>query len=122
MSPVADEKEVQSIKQRKVQRLQRFVLRCMVYPNKPGEYTAECVDLDIIVQSTTPQKALDELRQAINGYLTVALAGDTEGLLPRPSPFGHRVRYHLLALRAAFSLGIRHNFLVSDIAPDFCSC
>lgn len=122
MSAVADEKEVRSVKQRKTQPHQSFVLRCMVYQSKSGEYTGECIDLDIMVRAGTPQKAFHELREAVKGYLVVVLGGDTEGLLPRPSPFWHHVRYHMLALRAALTVGIRRNFLVSDLAPDLCSC
>lgn len=94
----------------------------MVYPNKPGEFTAECIDLDIMVRSSTPQKAFHELREAVKGYLAVVLDGDTEGLLPRPSPYLHRVRYHFLVLRAALTIGIRRTFLVSDLTTDLCSC
>jgi hypothetical protein len=94
----------------------------MVYPNRPAEYTAECIDLDIMVRAGTPQKAFHELRAAIKGYLTVVLEGETEGLLPRLSPLRHRFRYHRLALRAALTFGIRHHFLVSDLsAADLCS-
>ena len=57
MSAVADEKEVRSVKQRKTQPHQSFVLRCMVYQNKPGEYTGECIDLDIMVRAETPHAA-----------------------------------------------------------------
>jgi hypothetical protein len=121
MSAVADEKDVKPVRQRKAQAHQSFVLRCMVYKSKAGEYTAECIDLDIMVRGNTPHKAFHELREAVKGYLLVVLDGDTEGLLPRPSPFGHHIRYHVLALRAALTLGIRHNFLVSDLAPDLCS-
>jgi hypothetical protein len=120
---VADEKEVKPAKQRKIPLQQSFVLRCMVYPNKPGEYTAECIDLDIMVRASTPQEALHDIRAAIRGYLTVVLAGDTAGLLPRPSPLSHRIRYHSLVLRAALTFGIRRTFLVSDLsASDLCSC
>ncbi len=123
MPTVADEKEVQSVKQRKIPLQQSFVLRCMVYPNKPGEYTAECVDLDIMVRASTPQQAFHELRSAIKGYLAVVVEGETEGMLPRPSPLGHRLHYHLLVLRAALTFGIRRSFLVSDLsAADLCSC
>ena len=122
MSTVADEKQVQSVKQRKTAAQQNFVLRCMVYPTKPGEFTAECVDLDIMVRSSSPQKAFEELREAVKGYVLVVLAGDNEGLLPRPSPLSHRIHYHLLVLRAALTIGIRRTFLVSDMTMDLCSC
>jgi hypothetical protein len=120
---VADEKEVQSVKQRKIPLQQSFVLRCIVYPNKPGEYTAECVDLDIMARAKTPEEAFHQVRMAIKGYLAVVLEGQTEGLLPRPSPLSHRLRYHWFVLRAALTFGIRRSFLVSDLsAADLCSC
>jgi hypothetical protein len=122
VSTVADEKEVQSVKQRKTTSQQSFVLRCMVYPNKPSEFTAECIDLDIMVRSSSPQKAFHELREAVKGYALVVLSGDTEGLLPRPSPLSHRIHYHFLVLRAALTIGIRRTFLVSDLTMDLCSC
>ena len=123
MPTVANEKEVQPVKQRKIPLQQSFVLRCMVYPNKPGEYTAECIDLDIMVRANTPQEAFHQIRAAIKGYLAVVSEGETEGLLPRPSPLGHRFRYHCLVLRAALTFGIRRSFLVSDLsAADLCSC
>lgn len=80
----------------------RLVFRCMVYLDRPGEYTAECIDLDIMARGSNPHKAFDSLIDAVSGYLSVALKGDCVGLIPRPSPIGHRARYHLFALRAAF--------------------
>jgi predicted RNase H-like HicB family nuclease len=119
---VANEKEFIPVKQRKIAHQQSFVLRCMVYPNKPEGYTAECIDLDIMVRASTPEEALRQIRPAIKGYLAVVFDGETEGLLPRPSPLSHRFRYHVLALRAALTLGVRSSFLISDLsASDLCS-
>jgi hypothetical protein len=97
-----------------------LVLRCMVFKNDQNEYTAECVDLNLLVYGKTPHSALDSLRGAMVGYLAVAFAGDPTGLVPRPSPFSHRAKYHFYALRAALSAGAKRNFLVSDWSPNLC--
>jgi len=97
-----------------------LVLRCIVFRNKPTEYTAECIDLDLIVRGKNPHEALRSLRDAIMGYLNVALSGDPAGLVPRPSPFSHRARYHVFALRAALGIGgagAKRSFLISDWSP-----
>lgn len=122
MSVVAEDQEVRSEKRRNNMLPKGLVLRCVIYPNKPGEYTAECIDLDIMVRRETPQQAMVELKQAITGYLAVSLKGDYTGLVPRPAPLTHRIRYHLYALRAAVTIGIRRNFLVSDLAPELLLC
>jgi hypothetical protein len=91
------------------------VLRCVVFQNKRGEYTAECIDLDLMVRGKTQHEALRSLRQAIAGYLQVVMRGDQTGLLPRPAPLSHRLRYHLYALRAA--LWTKRDFLLCDCTP-----
>lgn len=122
MSIATEDREVQSVKPLKTMVPANLVLRCVVFQNKAGEYTAECIDLDIMVRRATPPEALRELKQAVSGYLAVVNKGDHAGLVPRPSPFTRRLRYHLYALRAAFSIGIRRKFLVTDWAPDLSSC
>ena len=102
-----------------------LVLRCIVFKHKQNEYTAECIDLDLMVRGKNPHEALRSLRHAIVGYLNVALAGDTAGLVPRPSPFSHRARYHVFALRAALGIrdaGAKRNFLLSDWSPGSLTC
>jgi hypothetical protein len=79
------------------------------------EYTAECIDLNLMVYGKTPYEALDSLRGAMGGYLAVAFSGDPAGLVPRPSPFIHRAKYHFYALLAA--LGTKRSFLLSDWSP-----
>jgi predicted RNase H-like HicB family nuclease len=97
-------------------------LRCMVYCKEPAHYLAECIDLDITVRGSTPQEAEASLKSAIEGYLHVAFNGDERGLVPRPAPLSHRARYHLFALRAALSIGVR-NFLLCDFtAPGASFC
>jgi hypothetical protein len=120
VSVVAEEKQTRAAKPRNPLAQERFVLRWMVYASKPGEYTGECVDLDIMVRAEDPRKAMLSLHEAVIGYLDVAFKGDIKGLVPRPSPLSHRIRYRLFALRAAFS--IRRNFVVGDWMPDALPC
>lgn len=97
-----------------------LVLRCIVFQSKPREFTAECIDLDLMVRGQSTHDALGSLRDAINGYLAVACEGDIAGLVPRPAPLSHRLRYNLFALRAAFSIrihGAQRSFLLSDCTP-----
>jgi hypothetical protein len=114
--------ELKSAKQRKPMPREPLVVRCMVFQEPSGEYTAECIDLDIIASGTTPHDAFKSLIEAVSGYLSVAVKGDTTGLIPRPSPLGHRARYHLFALRAALNFGVKRNFLLSDWSPGKSCC
>ena len=93
-----------------------LVLRCIIFQNGSKEYTAECVDLDILVYGKTPDGAWRSLKNAISGYLDVAFSGDPTGLVPRPSPLSHRARYHYYALKAGFTGGTGRNFLLNDWA------
>jgi hypothetical protein len=70
-------------------------LRSFVYQPKPNLYIAECVDLNLLSQGRSPEEAFEALNEAVNLYLGTALDGDTAGLLHRPSPWTHRVRYLL---------------------------
>jgi len=94
-----------------------LVLRCIVFKNDIGEYTAECIDLDILVYGKTAHEAYRSLKDAVYGYLDVAFKGDLTGLLPRPAPRSHRLRYHIYALRAGLFAGAKRNFLLSDWSP-----
>lgn len=99
-----------------------LVLRCVVFKSAPGEFTAECIDLDLMVHAKNPHDAFQSLKTAVVGYLKVVLEGDPKGLVPRPSPFGHRIRYHFFALRAALTITAlaTRTFLVSDWSPGNC--
>jgi len=92
----------------------------MVYPVSDG-FTAECIDLDLIAKAPTAHKAFESLKTAITGYLDVAISGDVEGLIPRPSPRSHRLRYHYYAAMAAILSGKRE-FCVTDypVGPGYC--
>lgn len=76
-------------------------LRCFVYKPRPGLHLAECIDLDIVARGQTNEEAKRKLCDAVTGHVRVALQGDFKGLLPRPSPFSHRLRYHWYGIRAA---------------------
>jgi hypothetical protein len=72
--------------------------RCFVYAVNPDKFVGECIDLDIAVEEASFSHALRSLKDAIEGYLSVALEGDVRGLVPRPSPLSHRLLYNYRAL------------------------
>ncbi len=122
MSATAEGKNISSKYSRKPLSHPNLVFRCMVYPRSLAgaqDFVAECIDLDIIVIGSTQRAAQASLHEAVCGYLRVSAHGDTKGLIPRPSPWSHRLKYHLFALRAALSNRTR-TFLVSDFAADPC--
>jgi hypothetical protein len=94
-----------------------ITLRCYVYRQAPETWAAECIDLDLMVKDRGADIALHGLRDAMTGYLKTAVEGDMTGLVPRPSPLSHRLRYHWFCLRAAFTPG-RHDFRLLDCSPD----
>lgn len=79
-------------------------------------YLAECIDLDISVHGGTPSEAHSKLVEAIIGYLKTVASGDTTGLLLRPSPFNHRLRYYCYCFKAALARRNR-NFQLFDWHP-----
>ena len=113
--PAVAERPSRSVDRRAKHMLPKgLVLRCVIFPNNAKEYTAECIDLDILVYERNPYDAWRSLKSAIAGYLDVAFTGNTTGLVPRPAPFSHRVRYHYYALRAALTTGPSRSFLLND--------
>ena len=117
MSALAERKQTHTKSLAKPLRNNHFILRCLAFKTANEEYTAECVDLDLMVRGRTANEALSNLKSAVMTYIEVALDGDLSGLVPRPSPLSHRLRYHLYALRAAFCIGTsgrRRSFLLSD--------
>lgn len=100
--------------------LPKTTLRCLVYKPKSNLYIAECVDLDILVRAGTEQEAAKKLVEAIRGYMKVVLEGDITGLVPRPSPFSHRLRYRFYAVLAAF-VNAHRNFRLVDLPADMTS-
>lgn len=84
----------------------QFTLRCFVYFEKAtGLFVAECIDLDLIVKARKPNKAMRELRDAVLGYVKVAVeSGQDAALIPRPSPLTHRLHYSFVRFAAHLSL------------------
>ncbi len=78
--------------------LQKVILRCYVYRASEGHFVAECIDLDIIVEEGSLNKAFKSINEAIAGYMKVACAGDIHGLIPRRSPISRRFLYHYRVL------------------------
>jgi len=87
-----------------------------VYRQTLDEWVAECIDLDLMVKARTPDLAAHGLQDAMLGYLKTAIEGDPSGLIPRPSPFSHRLRYQWFCLKAAFAVR-RQNFRIIDYSP-----
>lgn len=116
MSLAIKEKPVAIVSQPR--RVPRTTLRCVIYCVKDKVYIAECIDLDIMVTDANPDQAYKKLSAAIKGYLKVARSGDPTGLVPRPSPLSHRVRYHWFAIRAAVQTA-RRDFRLVDLSSDF---
>lgn len=94
------------------------VLRCLSYEHKPGVFVAECIDLNLIVRASSADRAIEKLTEAMVGYLKVACEGDYTGLIPRPSPFSRRLRYHWFLFLAQFAR--RRRFRLFDSSPRSC--
>jgi len=78
-------------------------LRCFVRRASSDRYIAECIDLDISAEAETQRGAVAGLQDAMWGYLSVVLEDtNTTGLLLRPSPPSHRIRYHFEYLKDKF--------------------
>jgi len=88
------------------------VLRCFIYRDKEKKgHIAECIDLNLLSQGTTPEQTIARLQEAMFGYLEVAFEGEsTKGLVLRPSPFSHHLRYyaHSLSCMVSSFLKRRH--------------
>ena len=95
-----------------------FNLRCVISRSKDGTYRAECIDLDIVAKAASESEAETKLKDAVKGYLTVAFAGDPSGLLPRPSPWLHRARYHLLSALASVLSTAKRSFRIMEISSE----
>ena len=63
-----------------------FRLRCFTYV-RASKWYAECGDSE--------EEAIAKLQEAMYEYLRLAFEGDPQGLVLRPSPLSHRLRYHL---------------------------
>jgi len=83
-----------------------YTVRCFMYQQKStGLFVAECIDLDLMVKARKPNKAMRELRDAVLGYVQVAVeSGQDSDLIPRQSPLSHRIRYRWVVLASRLSL------------------
>jgi hypothetical protein len=104
-------KDVQAAQQ------QSFILRCFMYQERStGLYVAECIDLNLIVKARKDVKAMRELRDAVLGYVRVAVeVGEEKNLIPRPSPLSHRAHY--CAIRLASKLSLLKHARLFDCKP-----
>ena len=90
-------------------------LRAFYYKTKQG-FIAECIDLDLMGQGPTREDAIQRLQEAMYGYLQVAFdGGSTRGLVLRPSPLSHRVRYQVQRLLSRIT-GTRHQHWSAGLA------
>jgi hypothetical protein len=69
-------------------------LRCFVR-RASDRYVAECIDLDITAEAATIEGAIAGLQDAMDGYLGIVLDTNTSGVVLRPSPVTHRIRYYV---------------------------
>ena len=100
-----------------------FTLRCFVYfERSTGLYVAECIDLDLMVKARKSNKAMRELRDAVIGYVKVAVESDQDqALIPRRSPLSHRLHYNVLRLASRlWSLGKAQIFSCNPTAHPRC--
>lgn len=89
----------------------QYHLRAYFYSPRPHQFIAECVDLDLLTQGNSPEQAVGKLQEAMASYLRTAFeGGSTNGLVLRPSPLSHRLRYrwHCWVKRAAEIFTRRH--------------
>lgn len=87
---------------------EKLALRCFTYSPRPGQFIAECIDLDLLAQGDSLEEAIGKLQEAMFGYLQAAFDGQsTKGLVLRPSPFSHRLRYAYHALLCSISARLR---------------
>lgn len=82
-----------------------FTVRCFCYRETSGLFVAECIDLDLVVKARKQNAAMRELRDAVLGYVKVAVESGTDAeLIPRRSPLLHRLHYYAVTLACRLSL------------------
>ncbi len=82
-----------------------FTVRCFVYREKSGVFVAECIDLDLTVKARKQNIAMRELRNAVLGYVKVAVESGVDAeLIPRRSPLSHRLHYYAVVIACHLSL------------------
>jgi hypothetical protein len=83
-----------------------FTVRCFVYRERSsGLFVAECIDLDLMVKARKQNAVIRELRDAVVGYIGVAVdSGADSELIPRRSPLSHRLHYWAVRFACKLSL------------------
>jgi len=109
-----------------------ITLRCVAYRDGDS-YIAECIDLNLLVRRESISEAACSIEDAIRGYMVTLLdnedslkelmgGGKIKGLLPRPSPLSHRLRYHWYCFLAAIC-GSNRSFQLHDYnSSRFATC
>ena len=105
---------------------EKYPLRAFVYKKDNG-FIAECVDLDLLSQGTTKEQAISKLQEAMSGFLQTAFDGEsTRGLVLRPSPLSHRLRYYFHSLAQGFGATIlrrhRKHLMIGAGDNQICHC
>jgi hypothetical protein len=77
-------------------------VRCFSY-GKAGVFYAECIDLNLLSRGNTQEEAIIRLQEQMFSYVATALAGDTEGLIPRRASLLSFIRYYLSVIKDRFS-------------------
>jgi hypothetical protein len=82
-----------------------YTVRCFLYREKSGLFVAECVDLDLMVKARKQNMAMRALRDAVLGYVKVAVESGTDSeLIPRRSPLSHRLHYYAVMIACRLSI------------------
>jgi len=73
--------------------------RCYAYKASEGRYIAYCLDLTLIGKGKTMREAIDDLEEAISGYLeSVYELGWENDLIPRRARLYRWLEYYKLLL------------------------
>jgi predicted RNase H-like HicB family nuclease len=78
-----------------------FALRCYAKQQRPGEFVAVCVDLNLVAVGQTLHESVRELRGLIQSYLDdAAESGESfEECISRPVPFRFKAEYFVMKVR-----------------------
>ena len=64
-------------------------LNAVLNPEESGGYVALCPELDIASQGESIEQAMDNLKEAVEGFFEVASPAEIETRLKRPALFTH---------------------------------
>ena len=97
-----------------------LVLRCYVYRLNDGPHVGVCVDLNIAVQSDSPEQLKKKMNAAIASYIDLVLDTDDKESIPqlifRRSPLKDWVIYYLIKF-LVFIKKIPGNFTFKEYIP-----